>query len=193
MSPFVVKFVSSAASATLISVSVPLIIRWTLRRRKEEASLKDGWFYLEPGPMAWFVLVLSSLFVGLTLAIVIIELLSGTRPTFDAHSILSIGVILIFIVGFGALTIAACFSCFHTRIRWNAEVVEKIMYRGTKRIAWKDVQLYGYDPVLGYFWILSQDEYLRIEHSMHGLKQLLVKLAGEEKGGQLYQRSIQRP
>jgi hypothetical protein len=190
MSLFTIKFLSSAISAALITATVPIFIHWTARQRKSEASLKDGWYYLEPSFMAWFVLVASGAFPSITLLVVLINLAQGVRPTFDAGGIIAIGLVFIFVGGFGAAAIATYISCFHTKVRWNVDAIEKVTCRATKRIAWNDVQLYGYDAVLGYFWISSQNVYLRISSSMHGVHQLLIKLAGEEKGTQLYQQSM---
>jgi hypothetical protein len=183
---------SSVVTPILTVATLSLLFYLSKRIQRDSVPPDNGWFYLTPGLVPWFALIGSMAMAGAALIIIIIMLFAAKIRVSDPGNIFALGTFLLLGLGFAIGAHAVFISYFRNKVRWNDDCIEKISMRGHVRIAWSEVEDFGYQKGWGKFWVRSKSSRIIFWDGMHGLKQLLCKLAGDEKASSLYDQSRQR-
>jgi len=172
------KFIEGILGAAAMG----LLFYFAVRFKRSRAVREDGWYYLAPGLIAWFVLIGASLIsLGTLLGGAIAWRIDYYKPSFDRDGWSQICMFAFFILGFGAVARASHIFFFRHKIRWNQTVIEKLNGRRMMtRIAWKDVQEIQQKAGADHLWIVSGKDRIKVWTHMDGVEQLISAINGDE-------------
>jgi hypothetical protein len=156
-------------------------------------SPKMGWSCLRPGTLWWlnvFSGVTGALVIAAGLAVAV--LIYGWRPGLNGHDLFLLGIWTLLAGLFGIGGLSSYIATIRNTIRWNDKGIEKITAGGRRWMRWEDIESYGHGRILDRFWVSSDTERITFFNHMHGLKDLLQKVAGKDEGSKLYARTRYR-
>ena len=156
----------------VIAAAVMTVQALLCRLQRRNASIRDGWRYLTPGPMVWTGLVLS---IGLTGLLSYVYLFVGSaRP--DAE--FQMKVLLGLTVSFNLVTILIAYSTVVEEVRWNETEIQRRTWLFSRRaMTWPQLAAFSIE-MSGYWWIRSyHGPKIRFSPYSNGFDQLVRKIA----------------
>ena len=156
----------------VIAAAVMTVQALLCRLQRRNASIRDGWRYLTPGPMVWTGLVLS---IGLTGLLSYVYLFVGSaRP--DAE--FQMKVLLGLTVSFNLVTILIAYSTVVEEVRWNETEIQRRTWLFSRRaMTWPQLAAFSIE-MSGYWWIrFYHGPKIRFSPYSNGFDQLVRKIA----------------
>ena len=142
------------------------------RLQRRNASIRDGWRYLTPGPMVWTGLVLGIALTGLLSYVYLF--VGSARP--DAE--FQMKVLLGLTVSFNLVTILIAYSTVVEEVRWNETEIQRRTWLFSRRaMTWPQLAAFSIE-MSGYWWIRSyHGPKIRFSPYSNGFDQLVRKIA----------------
>jgi hypothetical protein len=156
----------------VIAAAVMTVQALLCRLQRRNASIRDGWRYLTPGPMVWTGLVLS---IGLTGLLSYVYLFVGSaRPDAEFQMKMLLGLT----VSFNLVTILIAYSTVVEEVRWNETEIQRRTWLFSRRaMTWPQLAAFSIE-MSGYWWIRSyHGPKIRFSPYSNGFDQLVRKIA----------------
>ena len=156
----------------VIAAAVMTVQALLCRLQRRNASIRDGWRYLTPGPMVWTGLVLGIALTGLLSYVYLF--VGSARP--DAE--FQMKVLLGLTVSFNLVTILIAYSTVVEEVRWNETEIQRRTWLFSRRaMTWPQLAAFSIE-MSGYWWIRSyHGPKIRFSPYSNGFDQLVRKIA----------------